>query len=141
MLRSCCRASRQPATAALASMDLILEAIAQCGDNCPRRHRYIDGRAQYDRVHAEGITGAYVVLQERLKRAKQARWCPMSCLPQARVWWHPKHGSMRFEEGEKKTCLIEASESICKEARPLSHRLVDAGKWFANLSGETRMRK
>jgi hypothetical protein len=27
----------------------------------------------------------------------------------------------------------QRSGSVCKEARPLSHRLVDAGKWFARF--------
>jgi hypothetical protein len=83
MLRSYCRVSLLPANVALASMNLVLTTIAQCGDNRLRGQGNIDGRAQCDRVHAEGITGAYVVPQEKLKRAKQARSCPMSSLPQA----------------------------------------------------------
>jgi hypothetical protein len=84
-LRSGCRVSLQPANAAPASMDLVLATAAQCGDSRPGRQGNVDGRAQCDRVHAGGITGACVVPREKLRRAKQATSCPMSCLLQARA--------------------------------------------------------
>jgi hypothetical protein len=135
MLRSECRASLQPANAAPASMDLVLATAAQCGDSRPGRQGDIDGQAQCDRVHAGAITGAYVVPRERLRRARQARQarsCPMSCLPQARAS-HRRTWPRESRRGEDEPCPVRRSGSVCKDARPLSHRLVDAGKWFARF--------
>jgi len=74
------------------------------------------------------------VLRERLRRAKQARLCPMSCLPQASRGSH-KHGSLRFGGEERKHPRLQEAKCVARKAGPVSHRLVDAGKWFTNLGG------
>jgi hypothetical protein len=55
------------------------------------------------------ITGAYVVLQERLRRATHARLWPMPCLPQAPAWEH-RTWQHEIRRGREEAFPTEASE-------------------------------
>lgn len=83
-----CKAELLSAEAAVTSMDLVLSAMVQGRDASRGEQVNIDGDARCDSVHAGSDQDEYVVLRQRLRRAKQSTIWPSYISPQAgRAGW------------------------------------------------------
>ena len=74
MLRSVYRVQLSSAEVALASMDLILAAMAWCEDGDGVRGVNIDNDAEWDFWHAEAITSTRCVTREAEEGKASKRW-------------------------------------------------------------------
>lgn len=109
-------------------MNLVLGMMTRCGD-CPRQQgRMVDG-AHCDCMHAEssyeGICGA----TREAEKGKANNVVPNVVSPALDAQNMATCGLKGSRDGTPR----REQEAKCVPGRPVSHRLVDAGKWFVNL--------